>query len=299
MRRLRAIAVLMAILLFGAAALGGVLALLDRRSSSGDMVIIGSKLDTEGILLAEILSQRLEQSGLRVDRRFPLGGTKIVFEAARSGAIDLYPEYTGTGLMAILEHPPMTDPAAVLKVVREQFAARHDLVWLDPFGFNNTYALAMPQSLAERLGVRRISDLARHPELRAGFAPEFLARPDGWPGLREKYGLRFGDGPGTMDAGLMYQAAADGQVDVISAYSTDGRIDTLHLLVLEDDRRFFPPYEAAVLVRRDALARHPRLGEVLATLGGRIPEADIRKMNAQIDAGTKSAAEVAAEFLRK
>lgn len=299
MGRLRAIAVLFAILFMGAGALGGVLAVVGREPGRGDVVVIGSKAFTEGIILGEILAQTIEQSGLRVERRFNLGGTNICFEALRSGSIDLYAEYTGTGLMAILEHPPMSDPAAVLQTVRDQFAARYDLVWLDPFGFNNTYALAMSQQLANRLEVRRISDLTRHPGLRAGFASEFLARADGWPGLQEKYGLRFGDGPVAMEAGLMYQAAAAGQVDVISAYSTDGRIATLNLTVLEDDRRFFPPYEAVTLARRDTLAKHSGLDETLAALGGRISEADIRTMNAEVDAGTKSAAEVAAEFLRK
>lgn len=299
MSRLRAIAVLMAIVLFGAAALSAVLALVDRKPSRGDVVAIGSKAFTEGIILGEILAQKIEQSGVRVERRFNLGGTNICFEALRTGAIDLYAEYTGTGLMAILEQPPMSDPAAVRKTVTEQFAARYDLVWLDPLGFNNTYALAMSQRRADQLGIHKISDLARHPDLRAGFASEFLARADGWPGLQAKYGLRFGDGPLAMEAGLMYQAAAVGQVDVISAYSTDGRIDTLALVVLEDDRQFFPPYEAAALARRETLAKHASLRETLATLAGRISEPEIRKMNADVDAGTKSAAEVAADFLRR
>src|SRR5262249_50670803 len=162
-----------------------------RFSGHHDRVVVGSKSFTESTILAEIVAQRLEQGGIKVERRFSLGATNICFEAIRSGAIDMYPEYTGTGLMAILHEAPRPDRAAVLETVRDEFAKRYDLVWFDPLGFDNTYALAMPEALAKRLGITKISDLLRHPDLRAGFASEFLARDDGWPGLEAQYGLHF------------------------------------------------------------------------------------------------------------
>jgi glycine betaine/choline ABC-type transport system substrate-binding protein len=263
-----------------------------------DTVVIGSKADTEGLLLGEIMAQWLERrAGVHVDRRFQLGGTNVCFQALRSGAIDLYPEYSGTGLVAILHERPRSDRAEVFRIVRDRFASQFDLVWLDPFGFDNTYALAVPASLAASRGLRAISDLANQHDLRAGFATEFLAREDGWPGLAARYGIRFDEPPRSMEAGLMYQAASSGQLDVISAYSTDGRLNTFHLTVLADDRHFFPPYEAAPLARRELLTRHPAVREALAALAHTLDEATMRRMNARIDEGHDSPATVARAFL--
>ncbi|HEY8075947.1 MAG TPA: glycine betaine ABC transporter substrate-binding protein, partial [Labilithrix sp.] len=214
----------------------------------------------------------------------------------RSGAIDVYPEYTGTALMAILARPPIEDRAAVLPTIRAALAPQ-GIEWLTSFGFDNTYALAMPEALAQKLGIARISDLLAHPELRAGFASEFLAREDGWPGLERRYGLHFESPPISMEAGLMYQAAAQGQLDVVSAYSTDGRVESSHLRILDDDRAFFPPYEAMLMVRTQALERNPRVRELLAKLGGTIDEKTMRHMNAEVDSGRRSAEQVAREFL--
>jgi glycine betaine/choline ABC-type transport system substrate-binding protein len=260
-------------------------------------VVIGSKAFTESIIVGEIAAQHLERAGVPVERRFNLGATNICFEAVRSGAIDLYPEYTGTALMAILHHASVADAAQALTAVREELERDHALTWLAPLGFDNTYALAVPEALAARLGIEKISDLRAHPGLRVGFASEFLAREDGWPGLRARYDLRFDTPPGSMEAGLMYQAAASGELDVVSVYSTDGRIETQHLRVLDDDLRFFPPYEAGFIARRASLAKSPRLAELLGGLAGRIGDAEMRRMNADVDLGKRSVEDVARTFL--
>jgi len=262
-----------------------------------DRVVIGSKAFTESIILAEITAEWLESNGVPVDRRFYLGATNITFEAIRSGAIDVYPEYTGTGLLAILQHAPMEDRAEVLATVRQAFLSAHQIEWMVPFGFDNTYALAIPEHIAGRERIESISDLLQHTRLRAGFASEFLAREDGWPGLERKYGLHFQSPPSSLEAGLMYRAAAQGQLDVVSAYSTDGRVETSHLRVLRDDRNFFPPYEAMLLVRSSALARRPVLRGLLERLSGTIDETKMRRMNADVDSGTRSVEEVARGFV--
>jgi glycine betaine/choline ABC-type transport system substrate-binding protein len=295
--KLRAVVVLLGIIAFGAATLAGALALIDATQGRRDRVVIGSKAFTESIILAEITAEWLESNGIPVDRRFYLGATNITFEAIRSGAIDVYPEYTGTGLLAILQRAPMEDRAAVLTTVREAFMSAHQLEWMVPFGFDNTYALAIPEHIAEKHGIASISDLLRHTELRAGFASEFLAREDGFPGLERKYGLHFKVPPSSLEAGLMYQAAAQGQLDVVSAYSTDGRVETSKLRVLRDDRAFFPPYEAMLLVRSSALARRPALRALLERLTGTIDEKKMRRMNADVDGGARSVEEVARDFL--
>lgn len=272
--------------------------LLDLREGAPERVVIGSKADTEGILLAEIMALLIEQrTGVSVDRRPALGGTQVCFQALEAGAIDLYPEYTGTGLVAILESPAVPDRARAYERVADEFSKRWNLVWLDPMAFDNTYALAMARGVAERLAIRTISDLTGHPELRAGFTAEFLARDDGYPGLAKAYGLRFSREPKTLEAGLMYGAAAGGEVDVVSAYATDGRIDKMDLVVLVDDRRFFPPYQAAPLVRGALLARHPEIRAALAPLAGRLNDAEMRKLNASIDIAGRRPEDVAREVV--
>jgi glycine betaine/choline ABC-type transport system substrate-binding protein len=293
--RLRGLGLLLVWILATALLLGGTLQLVGRRAHDSNEVVIGSKRFAESVILAEIAAQTLEADGIRVRRELFLGGTNVTFQALTSGAIDLYPEYTGTGLTAVLGERPIADPAAALDAVRRGFA-RYDLVWLDPLGFSDAYALAMPRRRAQELGIQRISDLVGRSDLAAGFASEFFARDDGWPGLKSHYGLAFGRGPFGMEAGLMYKAAAEGQIDVISAYSTDGRLATLDFVLLGDDHRFFPAYEAAIVVRREALSRVPRLQAVLDTLRGLIHEDDIRRMNAEVDDG-RAPADVARAFL--
>jgi len=168
---------------------------------------------------------------------------------------------------------------------------------LEPFAFNNTYALAMARPKAQALGVRKISDLARHPELSAGFTAEFAARQDGWPGLRERYHLDFRSAPRTLEAGLMYRAAQQSEVDVISAYATDGRIEKFDLLVLEDDQHFFPPYQAAPLIRRSTLTEHPAVGRALEPLAGRLTDDEMRRLNAAVDVDRQRPEDVAEKYV--
>jgi glycine betaine/choline ABC-type transport system substrate-binding protein len=295
--RVGGLVLLLAWLVFAVLLVAGALALVGGSRTPGSPVVIGSKRFTESVILAEIVAQDLEAHGTPVRREFFLGGTHICFEALRSGAIDLYPEYTGTGLTAILGHPPSSDSDAVMSMVRAEFQARYGLVWLDSLGFNDAYALAMPRARAAALGIRRVSDLVGRQDLTAGFASEFLARGDGWPGLGATYGLSFARGPFGMEAGLMYRAAVLGQVDVISAYTTDGRLLAFDFVVLEDDKRFFPPYDAALVIRGDTLQRAPRVAAILAGLSGRITQRDMQRMNAEVDDGHASAAEIAREFL--
>lgn len=264
-----------------------------------NLVIVGSKVDTEGMVLSAAIAELIEhRTHLRVQLKSALGGTEICFHALRSGAIDVYPEYTGTALMAILDRPAERDPVRVFSLVRREFARRYHLVWLPPLGFNNTYTLAMARSRARALGIRRISDLARHPELRAGFTAEFMSRRDGYPGLKKRYGLHFATPPRSMEAGLMYSAARAGQIDVISAYATDGRIDKFGLVTLQDDAHFFPPYQAAPLVRAATLARHPEIRTALAPLAGKVDDAEMRHLNAEVDVERRPIAAVADELVR-
>lgn len=295
--RLRAILVLFAILAAGVVTVALTLDVVDRFGSKRERIVVGSKAFTESIILGELVSQWLERGGVPVERRFDLGATNISFAAIQSGAVDLYAEYTGTGLIAILHHPPIADRSRVFDTVRSEFSKRYGITWLAPLGFNNSYALAMPMDLAEKMKIKSISDLKAHPELRVGFASEFFARDDGWPGLQKAYDLHFKNEPSSMDAGLMYKAIGNHQLDVVSVYSTDGRIETQHLLVLEDDRQFFPPYEAAVMVREAVLAKHARAAELLRALKDSISDAEMRRMNAEVDFGSQSPAQAAARFL--
>ncbi|HET6341132.1 MAG TPA: glycine betaine ABC transporter substrate-binding protein [Gemmatimonadota bacterium] len=252
---------------------------------SGEPVVIGSKNFTEQDVLGEILAQEIEDRGIPVERRFHLGGTFVCHNALVGGEIDLYPEYTGTALTAILKHAPVQDPERALREVAEAYALRWDLVWGPPLGFENTFALVVRRADAESLDLRTITDLgAVAAGMTAGFGPEFMAREDGYPGLKVAYGFEFGR-IRQLDLGLMYRALAEREIDVAVANSTDGRIDALDLVVLADDRRYFPPYQAAPVVREEALDRHRRLGEALAALAGSLDEAGMRALNREVESG--------------
>jgi len=260
-------------------------------------VQVGSKNFTEQVILGEIIAAHLEARGFPVVRRLNLGGALLCHQAVRSGEIDLYPEYTGTALTDILKRPVSPDPAAVLREVREAYAGLALRVG-GPLGFDNSYALAMRRQDAERKGLRRISDLAPlAASLRVGLSGEFLERADGMPGLVEKYGFRFGQRPLEMDLGLLYQALDNGQVDLVVGSATDGMIDALDLVVLEDDRRYFPPYEVVVVAGEAGLAAHAGLAEALAALEGTIDAATMRRLNQAVDGEHRSPAEVARRFL--
>jgi len=248
------------------------------------------------VVLGEIAAQALEAEGLAVRRKLDLGGTFVCHQALTAGELDLYPEYTGTAFTAILKEKPVADPPRVRATVAREYARRWKLAWLPPLGFDNSFALVMRGGDARRLGISRISDLARHPELTPGFGYEFVERADGWAGLSAAYGLAFTVRPREMDLGLLYAALSQGRVDVVAGSSTDGLIAALGLAVLEDDRRYFPPYEAAFVVRED-VAREPRSRRALERLSGSISADTMRRLNAAVDRDRRAPREVAREFL--
>ncbi len=270
-------------------------------ANDADTIAVGSKADTESRLLAEIMAQLIEsRTDLTVERRFGLGGTIIAFESLRTGEIDLYPEYTGTGWTVQLNRTEtVADPLRVYAHVAAEFQRRFDITWMQPLGFSNSYALAMEESVAAELGITRISDLVPHQdELRAGVSHEFLNRGDGFPGLAESYGLRIGDVRG-MEHGLSYQALTEKQVDLIDAYTTDGKLAELDLRILEDDRGFFPPYDCAAIVRSDTLAMHPGLGPLLDELAFRIDDERMQGLNLRVERAGGGFVEVARSFLEE
>ena len=261
-------------------------------------VTIGSKNFTEQLVLGELMAQVIEaDTGLWVDRRFNLGGTMICHGALANGQIDLYAEYTGTGLTAILEEEVISDPDRALEIVREQYLRRFQAEWLGPFGFNNTYAVTVRGSDARGNGWKTISDLEPDASsLRAGFTAEFAERADGYPGLRTAYGFAFGE-VRDFDPALMYEAIANNEVDVICAFATDGRIAAFKLQPLVDDRGFFPPYHAAPVVRSKFLAVHPEVRGALDALAGVLDDASMQRLNYEVDEKKRSPREVAREFL--
>lgn len=248
-------------------------------------VVVGSKFFTEQDILGELVATWIERTtDLPVRRRLHLGGTFICHEALTTGELDLYVEYTGTALTAILERPPVQEPDSVLRAVRHAYRERWGLAWTEPLGFENTFAMLVRRSTADSLGLETVSDLAAHDDrLRLGVGYEFVEREDGLPGLREAYGLDFRGQPSTMELGLLYRALAGGEVDVIAGNSTDGQIEAHDLVMLEDDRRYFPPYHAAPVVDARLLERRPELRRSLARLGGRIDTREMRRLNRQVD----------------
>ncbi len=266
--------------------------------AAADRIVVGSKNFAENRLLAEIFAQLIEErTDLVVERRLGLAGTQVCFEALRSGAIDVYPEYTGTGLVSLLGRPPESDARRTLALVRREFARRWDLHWLAPLGFENAYEIAVPRALAEAEGLRRISDLVPLAgRLRAGFGYEFAERADGLPGLESVYGLRFAEVRRLQQA-IKYQAAGAGRVEVLDVYTTDGRLLVHDLTVLEDDRELFPPYEAVALVRGAALESHPQAGAALALLTHAFDESTMRALNLRLQEGGEDESRVAAAAL--
>ncbi|HEV2672821.1 MAG TPA: glycine betaine ABC transporter substrate-binding protein [Gemmatimonadales bacterium] len=276
-----------------------VLAAATLSCSRAQRIIVGSKNFTESDLLAEIVSQQLERrTGLPIERRLHLGGTFVCHQAITTGAIDIYVEYTGTAFTAILKQQPITDRDSVYRFVSTDYQRRYELDWMPPFGFDNTFAILVRHSDATRHNLRTIADLARvAPQWKAGFGYEFLERADGFPGLARTYGLHFSAPPTAMDLGLTYRALADRQVDVIAGNSTDAQIAALDLVQLEDSRSYFPPYQAAPVVRRAVLEQHPAVRAALAELGGKITDAEMRRLNALADVQHRDITEIAREWL--
>jgi len=263
-------------------------------------VVVGSKNFTEQVILGEIVAQLLEAHDVPVDRRLNLGGSFICHQALVSGDLDVYVEYTGTALTAILREPFDYDAQKVYERVRDVYRDDLSLEWSAPLGFNNTFAIIMTRARARELGTTKISDLAEHQTtIRPGAGHEFLEREDGLRGLTEAYELEFSIAPRGMELGLIYQALVEAQVDFVAGNSTDGLIEKFNLVVLEDDRRFFPPYDAAAVYRPDAVGRYPALGDVLEILGGGIDEPAMRRLNRLVDDERRAVRDVVAEFLRK
>jgi osmoprotectant transport system substrate-binding protein len=272
---------------------------LSTSCSHADKIVVGAKNFTESDLLAEIAAQQIERrTGLPVERKLHLGGTFVCHAAITAGQIDLYVEYSGTAYTAVLKHEPGAGADSVYHVVSDEYRRRWGLVWLRPFGFDNTFAIAVRQADAERYGLHTISDLARMaPRWHAGFGYEFLNRADGFPGLASTYGLRFASPPTAMDLGLTYRALAEGKVDVIAGNSTDGQLEALRLVVLQDDRHYFPPYEAAPVVRGAVLERHPEVGRALAELAGKIDDDEMRRLNGLADVQHQDLRAIAHDWL--
>lgn len=267
---------------------------------SPSSIVIGSKNFTEQDILGEIVAQQLERAGLRVTRRFHLGGTFVCHEALVAGDVDVYVEYTGTALVGILRMAPVSDPDSALAVVRAEYLARFGAEWLRPLGFNNTFVMLVRGTDARRLSLVRLSDAAPHARRwRAGFGYEFLEREDGWPGLARAYGLSLVAPPTVMDLGLTYRALAEGRVDLIAGNSTDGQIEALDLAVLRDDRGYFPPYHAVPVARTEVLEREPRLRAALEALAGLIDDATMRRLNRLVDVERRDVASVVREFLEQ
>jgi len=284
-----AAAALTGLLLAGSAAIAG---------RSAGVIVVGSKNFTEQLVLGEIVAQAIERdTGLTVRRQLNLGGTLICDRALLAGEVDVYVEYTGTALTAIFRQPPSTDRDGVLRTVRQLYADSGRTL-LAPLGFDNTFAILVRGKDARELGLRTIADMARvTPRWRAGFGYEFLERPDGYPGLAKTYRLAFAAPPQIMDLALTYRALAAGQVDVIAGDATAGLIASLDLVQLEDDRHYFPPYDAVPVARAATLLRYPQVRVALQRLGQRISAADMRAMNQAADGQRLDPAEVARRFL--
>jgi osmoprotectant transport system permease protein len=296
--RLALVILVIAILPIGYAAWRG---LKSRSSSSPSQyhVTVGSKDFTESVLLAEVVAQMLEARNVQVDRRFDLAGN-LSHSALVNGQVDLYPEYTGTSFAAILHHKPISDPKAVYDQVKREYAERFNIEVSPPLGFENTFAILVRGEDARRLKLKTISDAAPYtPQWRAGFGQDFVSRDDGYPGFSRAYGLRFAGAPNEMALDLTYKALASRQVDLIAGNSTDGRIAALDLIQLADDRRYFPPYEAVFLTRKDALVRVAPLAEVLQKLGGAISTEEMRKLNYEVDGLKRDKTVVVREWLSR
>ncbi len=260
-------------------------------------VRVGSKNFTEQFILAEIYAQALEANGIKVERKINLGGTLIAHKALEEKEIDMYPEYTGTMLLAVLKAEPMTDRKAVYDKVKAQYAAK-GLVVLNEAPFENTYNMVVRPETAAQYKLETLSDLAKAAkELRLGAGPEFRDRKDGLPGLKAKYGIEFKEDL-QMAIGLRYQALANKQIEVVNGYSTDGMISALKLTRLADDKHLWPPYYLAPVVRKDALDANPRLAEILNRVSALLDEQTMTQMNYKVDGEKEEPKDVARAFLK-
>jgi len=268
--------------------------------SRENRIVVGSKNFTEQLILGEIIAQQIEtHTHLAVERRFYLAGSYICHQAILGGRIDIYPEYTGTALTAILKQKPEGNREAVYQRVKSEYAQRFNLSVGEPFGFNDTFAIEIRGEDARRLGLKTISQAAAYaPQWRAGFGYEFMERPDGYKGLAATYGLRFAAPPRIMDLGLLARALKDKQIDLAAGNTTDGLIPALDLSVLEDDRHYFPPYEAVPIFQEETLRQHPEVKQALDDLARKISDDNMRRLNYEVDGQKRDVKEVVREFLR-
>ncbi|MGA8308931.1 MAG: glycine betaine ABC transporter substrate-binding protein [Terriglobales bacterium] len=264
-----------------------------------DRIVVGSKNFTEQLVLGEIIAQQIEnKTHLPVERRFYLAGTYICQQAILGGRIDVYPEYTGTALTAILKQQPSSDPQKVYEQVKTEYGREFNLEVGQTFGFNDTFAIEIRGEDARRLSLKTISQAAAYtPKWRAGFGYEFMERPDGYKGLAATYRLQFAESPRIMDLGLLARALKDKQVDLAAGNTTDGLIPALDLFVLEDDKHYFPPYEAVPIIRQEMLAHHPEVGQALNELAGKISDDDMRQLNYAVDGQHRDVKQVVKQFL--
>jgi osmoprotectant transport system permease protein len=263
-------------------------------------IIIGSKNFTEQVILGELLAQQIEShTQLKVDRRLNLGGTFICHEAVKAGQIAGYVEYTGTALTAVLKEKPINNPQVVYEKIKQEYNQQFKLAVMQPLGFNNTFAMIIRGEDGKRLQIKTLSEAAKYtPQMQAGFGYEFLERADGYPGLAKTYGLKFTKPPRQMELGLMYQALKEKKVDLIAANSTDGLIPVLNLVILADDKKYFPPYEAVPIFNQEILQKYPELGEAINQLAGLISTEEMQKMNYQVDNQSRPVEKVVGEFLK-
>jgi osmoprotectant transport system substrate-binding protein len=263
-------------------------------------IVVGCKNFTEQLILGELIAQQIEnKTHLPVERRFYLGGTYIAHQGVLAGRIDIYPEYTGTALTAVLKEKPVSDPKAVFNRVDSEYQRRFHLTLGPPLGFDDTFAIEIRGEDARNLHLHTISDaVPQSPKWRAGFGYEFMERPDGYKGLVATYGLRFTAPPRIMDLGLLTRALKDKQVDLIAGNMTDGLIPALDLSVLEDDKHYFPPYEAVPVIRQETLSQHPEVREALNQLAGKISNDEMRQLNYAVDGKKRDVKLVVSEFLR-
>ncbi len=266
--------------------------------ASRSQLIVSSKFFTEQVILAELLAQHIEaRTGIHVQRKANLGGTLLVQKAMLSGDVDLYVEYTGTALTAVLGENPQGDSNAVYQRVQEEYARRFAFEVTEPLGFANSFAMVVRGADARNRQLATMSNIAPlAPQWRVGVGYEFLERPDGYLGWTKRYGLNFGKPPSVLDLGLLYRALAEKKVDIVAGNSTDGLIDALGFFPLKDDRHYFPPYDAVPVVRRAALERIPQLRAALSDLAGKISEDEMRHLNRQVDADQRDVAAVVREF---
>jgi osmoprotectant transport system substrate-binding protein len=263
-------------------------------------IVIGSKNFTESFILGELIAQQIEaHTTLKVERRFYLAGTYICQQAILAGRIDVYPEYTGTALTAILKQNANGDKQDVYRRVKDQYEQRFGLTLGPSLGFNDTFAMEIRGEDARRLNIKTLSQAtAFAPQWRAGFGYEFMERPDGYRGLAATYGLHFAEKPRIMDLGLLARALKDRQIDLAAGNTTDGLIPALDLFVLEDDRHYFPPYEAVAVIREQTVQQHPEVEQALAELAGKISDEEMQRMNYAVDGQHRDTSEVVREFLR-